>query len=119
MKDLNQTQGRSTIEDFDLLQCIDRGLEKFGRSVKQSIYWKISILYGSPEEAILSKPETFLRVIRTTFRDSSAGIEKHLFDEIESKMGHFKDCSNLEDTLVAMKDHVAPVNGGTTLVFGR
>lgn len=104
MKDLNLVERRLAIEDFDLLQCIDRSLEKFGYAVKESIHWKISILYGSPRDALLSNPCIIIQVLRATFRDSAVGIEKHIFNEIVKSFGNSENCSTLEDLLKAMRD---------------
>ena len=106
MKDLNQHQRGSEFGDLDLLECIDRGLEKFGRSVKQTIYWKISILYGTPQETIISNPSVFVQLLRNTFRDSAVGIEKVLLNEIVSRFGSLEDSGTLEDTLKTIRDQL-------------
>jgi hypothetical protein len=104
LKEPKQHQSRAGVEDYDLLRCIDKGLENFGKSVKQTIYWKISILYGSPQEAIISNPAILVEVIRNTFRDSAIGVEKFLINEIVSSFGRFEDCDTLEATLKVMRE---------------
>ena len=99
MEEPRASPRRSAARENDLLRCIDTSLEKFGASIRQTIYWKISILYGSPHEAIIMNPAAFVDVIRTTFRDSAIGVEKFLLNEIKSNFGWFENCKTLEDVL--------------------
>ena len=75
------------MEEYDLLQCIDKGLEPFGSNVKQSIYWKMSILHNFSRNEIIENPELLSNVIRETLGDSSEAVEESIIVEIREKFG--------------------------------
>ena len=73
------------MEEYDLLQCIDKGLEPFGSNVKQSIYWKMSILHNFSRNEVIENPEFLSNVIRETLGDSSEAVEESIIMEIREK----------------------------------
>jgi hypothetical protein len=73
------------MEEYDLLQCIDKGLEPFGSNVKQSIYWKMSILHNYSRNEIIESPELLSNVIKETLGDSSEAVEESIIVEIREK----------------------------------
>ncbi len=73
------------MEEYDLLQCIDKGLEPFGSNVKQSIFWKMCILHNYSRVEVLDNPELLVNVIRETLGDSSAAVEESVANEITRK----------------------------------
>jgi hypothetical protein len=73
------------MEEYDLLQCIEKGLEPFGSNVKQSIYWKMSILHNYSRNEVIDNPEILSNVIRETLRDSSPAVEESIANEIRRK----------------------------------
>lgn len=106
------------MEDYDLLQCIDKGLERFGTSVKQTIYWKISILHGSLQNAIIANPSIFINVLRELFHDSSVGVEESLLKEISEVFGSC-DGNTLEDAIRSAKDQITPTSNGPGIIATR
>jgi len=70
------------LEEYDLLQCIDRGMERFGSYLKQTIYWRMTILYGSQREAVITNPEIFAKTIEEISDGSSVKIERSIIREI-------------------------------------
>jgi hypothetical protein len=73
------------MEEYDLLQCIEKGLEPFGSHVKQSIYWKMSILHNYSRSEVIDNPDLFVSVIRETLSDSSPAVEESIVTEIRNK----------------------------------
>jgi len=73
------------MEEYDLLQCIDKGLEPFGSHVKQSIFWKMSILHNYSRQEVIDNPELLVSVIRETLGDSSSAVEESVVNEITRK----------------------------------
>ena len=59
------------LEEYDLLQCIDRGLDPFGSHVKQTIYWRMAILHGSSQGGIVANADAFARVLEDLFGDTA------------------------------------------------
>jgi hypothetical protein len=75
------------MEEFDLLQCIDKGLEPFGLNVKQSIYWKMSILHNFSREEMIENPQLLVDIIKETLGDSAVEVEKSIIREIRTSFG--------------------------------
>ncbi len=73
------------MEEYDLLQCIEKGLEPFGSHVKQSIFWKMSILHNYSRGEVIDNPELLASVIRETLGDSSPAVEESITNEIVRK----------------------------------
>jgi hypothetical protein len=73
------------LEEYDLLQCIEKGLEPFGSHVKQSIFWKMSILHNYSRNEVSENPEILTSVIRETLSDSSSAVEDSIAEEIRKK----------------------------------
>jgi hypothetical protein len=72
------------MEEYDLLQCIDRGIEPFGSNLKHSIFWKMSILHNYSKQEVIQNPTILISVIRETLGDSSAAVEKSIVREIRN-----------------------------------
>lgn len=70
------------MEEYDLLQCVDKGLDQFGSNVKQSIYWKMSILHNYSRNGVIEKPDLLLSVIRETLSDSAISVEESITRQI-------------------------------------
>jgi hypothetical protein len=99
----------NTLEEYDLLQCIDRGLEAFGSHVKQTIYWRISMRHGSLHNGIAADPKVFVTTLREMFGDSSIGVEDAIIRQLEETFilkDH--DCIDLTLALEAACKQVTP-----------
>ena len=68
---------------YDLLQCVDRGLETFGSNVKQSIYWTLTSKEGISSDRILSSPEAFVRALKEIFGDGYVLAERAIIREMK------------------------------------
>jgi hypothetical protein len=58
-----------------LLDCIDRGLDVFGTSVKNVIYFRFRTIYNSERSEIPRKPELFSESLRTFFGERGYHVE--------------------------------------------
>jgi hypothetical protein len=72
------------MELYDLLQCVDRALDKFGSNTKQATYWTLMTKEGISSERIVSNPEALYRILAEIFgEDGSKIVEKAIVKEIK------------------------------------
>ena len=92
------------MEEYDLLQCIDKGLDQFGTNVKQSIYWKMSILHNYSRNEIIENPDLFLKVIRETLSDSAISVEESIARQIRLKFDlPIENAQDMKGAIVSAK----------------
>ncbi|MGI0091454.1 MAG: hypothetical protein ACREBS_07075 [Nitrososphaerales archaeon] len=70
------------MEEYDVLRCIDKGLEPFGSHVKQTIFWRMAILHDSTQSRVIANPGILSIVLHELLGDSASGIEKSIIKEI-------------------------------------
>ena len=70
------------MEEYDLLQCIDKALDGYGSSVKNAIFWRMTMFHKSSRNEVISDPVIFSRVINEAFGSSAKGIEASIISEI-------------------------------------
>ncbi|MHB1868839.1 MAG: hypothetical protein ACYCPP_07830 [Nitrososphaerales archaeon] len=70
------------MEEYDLIKCIDKALDQFGSSVKNAIFWRMSLLHKSNTSEVVSDPTILSGVIEEIFSDSAPEIEKSIVREI-------------------------------------
>jgi hypothetical protein len=105
------------MEEYDLLQCIDKGLEPFGSNVKQSIFWKMSILHNYSRSEVIENPELLTNVIRETLSDSSIAVEESITNEIRQKFTiPYKESESLVDVIRSAKRQVIDIYSNTVTV---
>jgi hypothetical protein len=105
------------MEEFDLLQCIDKGLDQFGTNVKQSIYWKMSILHNYTRNEIIENPDLFLKVIRETLSDSAISVEESIARQIRMKFDlPNENAQNLKEAIVSAKRQIINVVAAPSLL---
>ena len=74
------------MEEYDLIQCIDKALDGYGSSVKNAIFWRMTMFHkSSRNEATISDPAILSRVINEAFGSSAKGIEASIISEINKK----------------------------------
>jgi hypothetical protein len=78
---------KKMLDDYELMQCIDGGLDKFGRGIKYTVYWRMVVLNESPSEGIISNPEGFVSALKSIFGKSAKQIEQAIIDEINALAG--------------------------------
>src|ERR1700680_3072898 len=105
------------MEEYDLLQCIDKGLDQFGTNVKQSIYWKMSILHNYTRNEIIENPDLFLKVIRETLSDSAISVEESIARQIRMKFDlPNENAQNLKEAIVSAKRQIINVVAAPSLL---
>jgi hypothetical protein len=75
------------LDDYELMQCIDSGLEKFGPGIKYTVYWRMVVLNQAPNEGIIANPQGFVDALKSIFGKSAKQIEIAITDEIKSRAG--------------------------------
>jgi hypothetical protein len=71
-----------------VLLSIDAGLQQYGSSVAQVIYFRLEKLYGLKKEEIPKKPEIFVQLLDEFFGVVGAGIVKRsILRELERNSG--------------------------------
>ena len=74
------------MEMYDLLQCIERALDKFGSNAKQATYWALMTKEGVSWENILTNPEPLKRVLSEIFgAEGSSLVERQIVEEIKKE----------------------------------
>jgi hypothetical protein len=67
-----------------VLLCIDRGLDMFGISTKEVVYWYLAQQKAMPREAIIDKPEEFIKEVESFFGLGSGKIRNAISKELIS-----------------------------------
>lgn len=107
---ISGTEGKDHMEEYDLLQCIEKGLEPFGSHVKQSIFWKMSILHNYSRNEVSENPGLLTSVIKETLNDSSAAVEDSIAAEIRKKFNlPYKEAQNMGDAIKLAKRQIIGV----------
>jgi hypothetical protein len=105
------------MEEYDLLQCVEKGLEPFGSHVKQSIYWKMSIVHNYSRNEVIENPELLASVIRETLSDSSPAVEESITTEIRRTFDlSNKESQNMVDAIVNAKSMIIGIYSSTVTV---
>ncbi len=84
---MNSKQHKEVLDDYELMQCIDSGLNKFGPGIKYTVYWRMVVLNQSPSEGIIANPEGFVTALKSIFGKSAEQIELAIADEIKALAG--------------------------------
>jgi hypothetical protein len=74
------------LSDYELMECIERGLAKFGSNVKYAVIWRMVVLGDSPKEGILAKPQAFVSALKSIFGSSAKIIEWEVLDQIKERI---------------------------------
>ena len=97
----------TVLEEYDLLQCIDKALDAFGSSVKNAVFWRMTILHNSSRSEVISDPRILVEVIRETFGSGSTAIETSIIQEIRKKFElSSKGTGSLADAITEAKGQV-------------
>lgn len=87
------------LDDYEVVQCIDSALDKFGPGIKYTVYWRMVVLNQAPNEGIISNPEGFVEALKSIFGKSAEQIEQAITEEIRSRVG--SDYSDSLPTLIS------------------
>ncbi|MDA4111013.1 MAG: hypothetical protein OK439_00630 [Thaumarchaeota archaeon] len=78
------TQAQSTASDEQVMNCVDRGLDKIGPNVKHLVYWHLQKIGHIRRADIPNNPEKFVSGLNSLYRESAAGVERAILQEINS-----------------------------------
>ena len=70
-----------------ILDCIDKGLDVFGASVKTVVYWGFEHDYGMEKRDVVTKPELFCNHMRDIFGQGSEIVERRIGHELRKAFG--------------------------------
>ena len=68
--------------DDQIMACIDRGLDRVGPNVKNLVYWHLQKIGHIKRADIPNDPENFVAALRGLYRESAAGVERAIVQEI-------------------------------------
>ena len=75
------------MDDYELMECIDDGLNLFGPNIRYTVYWRMTILNNMPRDGILVNPEAFIKGIESIFGSGAKQIEAAMVEKIKAKFG--------------------------------
>lgn len=76
----------ASVGEDKILQSIDEGMNVFGISVKNVIYWRFQTIYNSRREDVLKKPELFSECLRTFFGERAFNVEAAIVGSIAANL---------------------------------
>lgn len=79
---VNVMEDDTTDHDWEILDCIDDGLNAFGEQVKFTIYWKLLIISNVDRRGILENTDILLKTLKETFGFGALVIEKEIISRI-------------------------------------
>jgi len=78
---------KSALSDEQIMGCIDRGLDRVGPNVKHLVYWHLQKIGHIKRAEIPNNPEDFVTALRGLYRESAAGVERAIIQEINISFG--------------------------------
>jgi hypothetical protein len=72
--------------DERILECVDKGLDVFGSSVKTVIYWRFKTVYNQERGDIPRKPDLFSECLRTFFGERAFSVEGSIVAVISDRL---------------------------------
>ena len=76
-----------TLDDYELMECIDEGLDLFGSNLRYVVYWRMTILNNLPRGGILTNPEAFVKGLESIYGVASKQIEVAIVKKIIERAG--------------------------------
>lgn len=81
--------------DYELMECVERALDRFGPGVKYAVMWRMIVLGNPPKRGILVDPDAFIAALQSIFGRSAKLIEQAVLDEIKARSG--SEYSEIDD----------------------
>ncbi len=74
------------MDEYEIVNCIDRALTVFGENVKHQIYWQVTqdMSQLGHTKGILKDPEIFVAALKETFGVGMWAIERQIVREIRT-----------------------------------
>jgi hypothetical protein len=93
-----------SLNDYDLMECIEEGLDKFGPGIKYSVMWRMVVQGDSPKEGILVNPKAFLSALRSIFGHSAKVIEVEILGRIKARAKpEYSAVEDLSELIIALR----------------
>ncbi len=89
------SQRNRPLNDYDLMDCIEEGLNKFGPGITYTVMWRMVVLGDSPKEGILVNPHAFVSALQSIFGHSAKLIEMEVLNQIKARAG--SEYSEMQD----------------------
>jgi hypothetical protein len=80
----------ASLDEMDLLDCIDEGLGVLGRDPERKVYWRLLLLEkmkesGASDKGILRNPDGFYNAVEETFGIGAWAIGRAITREIKNR----------------------------------
>jgi hypothetical protein len=72
------------MENYDFLQCIDRGLGVFGDNIRQATYVNLTLQENISSDDIVANPDAFVKILKQVFGNGYPLAERSILREIRS-----------------------------------
>ena len=76
-----------TLDDYELMECIDEGLDLFGSNLRYLVYWRMTILNNLPRGGILANPGAFVKGLESIYGSAAKQIEVAIVNKIIERSG--------------------------------
>jgi hypothetical protein len=100
LPDIASSEGVDDINEY-VTSCLERGLDHYGPTTKQVVFWELDKNFKVKENKILMQPEKFVKCLRQMFGPGSKTIEKVIIEEIKSSPQYSNVCDS--DLILALK----------------
>lgn len=96
------------MDEYELIECIDDGLNLFGPSLRYTVYWRMFVLHNAPREGILVNPALFVEALHDVFGAGAEQIEIAIVNEMKERFGLQDSTSNsLVEIIESMRKQIA------------
>jgi hypothetical protein len=75
------------LDDYDIMECVDEGLDLFGSNLRYLVYWRMTILNNLPRGGILANPEAFVKGLESIYGTAAKQIETAIVNKISERSG--------------------------------
>jgi hypothetical protein len=89
--------------ESQVLECVGRGLARFGESVPQVITYNLKWLYGMTQQEIPTRPDGFEKCLDQIFLSGSLYVKKAIIGEVKEKFGLDGEYANLKQAIEAAR----------------
>jgi hypothetical protein len=101
---MTTTQHSRLLNDYDIMDCIEEGLNKFGPGIKYAVMWRMVVQGASPKEGILANPQAFVSALRSIFGRSAQMIEQEILEQIKNKADNqYSELSSFTELVNALR----------------
>ena len=99
----NDNSGKKKLTEQEILNCIDRGMDAYGESFKQVIYFKMRQISDTEREGMLRKPQGLAMALDDIFGAGGKSVERAIVREIRSTFAISRSESDSLDITSAVR----------------